>query len=267
VIPTLEGPYAPVLVGKATPVTLQLANYAASAVSGTVGLRAPSGWTSSPSAATFQLAAGATGSVTIDLEAPAGTPLDQRNVVEAVVTANGASRSYGFETITASSTVETADISVILGATNTDSGLAQIEFSGDGVTEAATVGGESARETVEVVPGDLNMYFQLGSGVAFDGNFQVTFAVDYYDAGTGTWTLEYDSNDTSATLDGAYTNAFTVTNSGTDTWKTATGTVTNALFDHRQNGGADFRIASAAAVTIHEVSAQVTGYGVNPTAV
>lgn len=264
VIASISSPYAPVVVGQSVPVSIDLTSYASHATTGTVSLSAPSGWTASPSSVPFQLAADGTGSVSIGLEAPADAPLDQSQEIFAVITVNGASRQYGFNTISFSSGLGTANVSVTLGATNTDDGLSQLEEAGDGVTEAVTVGGESARETVQVVPADLNMYFQLAPGVAFDGNFQTTFTVDYYDTGTNTWVLEYDSNDTGATLDGAYTLAATVTNGDTNQWKTLTVSVDNARFDNRENGGADFRINSPSPVTIHAVTLTVTGYGVNP---
>jgi hypothetical protein len=264
VIASASGPYVPVITGQSVPVTIGLTSYVSHAVSGTVSLSAPPGWTVSPAPVPFELAANATGGVTIGLEAPADAPLDESQEVYAVVTVNGSSRHYGFETITFSPGLGTADVSVTLGATNVDDGLLQLEEPGDGVTEAVTVDGESARETVQVVANDQNIYFQLASGVAFDGNFQATFTVNYYDSGTGTWVLEYDSNDTSATLDGAYTLAATVTNGNTNTWKTLTATVDNARFDHRENGGADFRVNSPTALIVRSVSLVVAGYGVNP---
>ncbi|MBC7240590.1 MAG: hypothetical protein H5T71_10880, partial [Chloroflexi bacterium] len=62
--------------------------------------------------------------------------------------------------------------------------------------------------------------------------------ITYFDRGTDTWTLEYDS------ADGITKSAGTVTKAGTNTWKTQTFTLEDAHFANRQPGGNDFRINS-----------------------
>lgn len=154
----------------------------------------------------------------------------------------------------------TQTLSCTLAASNTCSGMAQDDFAGDGVTTPVTVAGESGRETVQVVANDLNMYFNVDDNIAYDGSYAAVFTVEYYDGGTNGWTLDYDStNPNGGPLSGAYTPAGSVTESGSDTWKTATFSVPDARFADRENGGNDFRIASNLPVTIHSVSVQVTG--------
>jgi len=263
VIASVSVPYIAAVTGESVPVTVDLVSYASTATVGTVALAVPTGWKVSPSSAPFELPGGSSGTVTLGLEAPVGAQLGQSQEVWAVVTVAGQSRRYGFETITFSPAVGTAAVSIVLGATNLDSGISMVT-SGDGVTKAVTVDGESARETVEVYPNDLNIYFALQPGIAFDGDFQVAFTVDYFDTGTNTWLVQYDSNNTSAPVDGAYATALQVTNGNTGQWKTVSATVNNARFDNRENSGADFRIASNSTVTIHSVSLVITGPGVRP---
>jgi hypothetical protein len=150
-------------------------------------------------------------------------------------------------------------VSCTLAATNSCSGLTQDDFSGDGVTQPVTEDGQSARQTVQVVPGVLNMYFNVDNSIAYDGNYEATFTVQYYDQGTSTWTLQYDStNPNGGPVNGAYTTGGSVTEQNSGTWTTATFSVSDAQFADRENGGNDFRIASASPVTIHSVSVQIT---------
>ena len=154
----------------------------------------------------------------------------------------------------------TQTLSCTLAATNTCTGMDQDDYAGDGVTTPVTVDGQTGRETVQVVANDLNMYFNVDDNIAYDGSYAAVFTVEYYDGGTNGWTLDYDStNPNGGPVSGAYTPAGSVTETGSDTWKTATFSVSNARFADRENGGNDFRIASNLPVTIHSVSVQVTG--------
>ncbi|GIH15832.1 GH92 family glycosyl hydrolase [Rugosimonospora africana] len=155
---------------------------------------------------------------------------------------------------------DTATVGTVLGATNTDYGLIQNEEGGDGATTPVTVGGQSARQTVQLVANDLNMYFRIDPRIAHDQTTSTTFTVEYYDQGTNGWSLQYDAGTGSA----AYTTAVHVTNTGTDTWKTATVTVANSEFANRENGASDFRIASGSPVIIHSVRLDVSGPAVLP---
>jgi hypothetical protein len=55
-----------------------------------------------------------------------------------------------------------------------------------------------------------------------------------------------------------------VTDTGTDTWKTATVSVKDSNFANRENGASDFRISSDSPVTIHSVRTGTSGPGVLP---
>jgi predicted alpha-1,2-mannosidase len=153
---------------------------------------------------------------------------------------------------------DTATVCTTLGTTNTDDGITQME-GGDGTTAAVTEGGESGRTTVEEVPNDLNMYFQVDPRIADSGDFAATVTITYYDQGTGSWQLQYDKYGASA-----YTSVLSVTNTGTDTWKTVTATLPDAAMAKAENNQADFRIASGAPVIVHSAQATITGAGVLP---
>ena len=99
-------------------------------------------------------------------------------------------------------------------------GLRQIEQA-DGRTTPVTVGRPSARATA---PGETRwgryMYFGLDDAIAFDGAFVARIEVEYFDEGTGPFGLQYDSNDCTATLNGAYAGSGEQ-QPGPNTWKTA----------------------------------------------
>ena len=154
---------------------------------------------------------------------------------------------------------DTAQVCAVLGDPNIDRGVAQFETPGDGVTTPVTVAGRSARRTVERVPGGLHMYFTVDHRIAELGRFATTFTIDYLDEGTNSWSLQYDADAGSA-----YQHALTVTNQATGTWRTATVTVPDAGLAHRQNDRTDFRLASAGPITIHQVTAQISGPGTLP---
>jgi predicted alpha-1,2-mannosidase len=155
-------------------------------------------------------------------------------------------------------TGDTATVCTTLGTANTDSGLAQ-EEGGDGTTAPVTEAGESGRTTVEEVANDLNMYFQVDPRIADSGDFAATVTITYYDAGTNSWSLQYDKYGASA-----YTGVLNVTNTGTDTWKTVTATLPDAAMAKAENNQADFRIASGGPVIVHSAQATITGTGVLP---
>ena len=153
---------------------------------------------------------------------------------------------------------DTATVCTSLGATNVTNGLSQQE-GGDGVTAPVTVGGLDARSTVEEVHNDLNMYFQVDPRIAHDGDFTASVAIEYYDAGTNGWQLQYDKAGGSA-----YTGIVNVNNTNTNTWKTITVNLPDAAVAQGENNQADFRIASGAPVTVHSVVATISGTGVLP---
>jgi hypothetical protein len=77
------------------PVMLQLDNYLSQATSGTVSLTVPSGWSAGASVS-FDLDADESEFLWVDVTAPADLALGGTAELEAVVSFNGSSRSYGF---------------------------------------------------------------------------------------------------------------------------------------------------------------------------
>lgn len=69
--------------------------------------------------------------------------------------------------------------------------------------------------------------------------------VEYYDRGSGSFGVQYDSNDASAPLSGAYTESGKrVQLTGNGGWKVAAFDLPGARAANRQEGQSDFRIAT-----------------------
>ena len=149
--------------------------------------------------------------------------------------------------------------SVVLGTTNSGSGLGQVDGP-DGRTAPVTAGGVSGRgvaaEDQPAYP--HNMYFQVDDSIAYNGSYVAQVSVEYYDQGSNQFALQYDSSDCGATVSGAYKTAGAVTKTGTGTWKTATITLPDAHFANRENNSADFRLAMGSAATDQLIVHQVT---------
>ncbi|HNQ88112.1 MAG TPA: DUF5010 domain-containing protein [Verrucomicrobiota bacterium] len=133
-------------------------------------------------------------------------------------------------------------VSVRLQSTNVASGLEQIEHA-DGVTAPAEVGGSGCRTAVSTEHGGRYIYFRIDDSFKWADPMRVDVEVEYWDAASGSFRIEFDGSDTNAPFQGAYTaTAQSVRLGGTPAWKTASFRLTGAHFGNAQNGGADFRL-------------------------
>ncbi|HZC26979.1 MAG TPA: hypothetical protein VE287_08135, partial [Actinopolymorphaceae bacterium] len=166
----------------------------------------------------------------------------------------------------------TTVVGTVLGTANTSDGVTRADYSGtseSAQTTASDTGGMSARTTVSPAGGSAaenDMYFSIDPSVAATSSYNATVKVSYYDSGTGTVALQYDNGPKDP-----YHTAGTITLTGSDTWKTATFTVTGAYFGGDEavppgtTGGADFRLDAQQPVTVHSVGVSVTGPAVPAT--
>jgi Bacterial Ig-like domain len=156
----------------------------------------------------------------------------------------------------------TATVGTVLGSTNTSDGVTQTDYAGtdeSATTTGSDVGGMSARTTTGSAA-ENDMYFSIDPSVAATSSYDATIKVSYYDSGTGTIALQYDNG----AKDPNHT-AGTITLTGSDTWKTASFTVTGAYFGGDENAGADFRLDAQQPITVHSVGVSVTGPAVPAT--
>jgi len=133
-------------------------------------------------------------------------------------------------------------VSVALGETDRAEGLTRVDLA-DGRSRPTTVAGSSARTPAEGV-GARYLYFRADDGFKADGPARYAVEVEYYDAGPGSFGLQYDAHDPSADFNGAYKAAGSrVAPAGSRAWKTARFELTDARLEGSQNGDADFRLA------------------------
>jgi hypothetical protein len=152
----------------------------------------------------------------------------------------------------------TATVGTVLGATNTDYGLTQLDYAGStgATTTASTVAGLSARTTgAGTGNSGSDLYFGIGDDTAATGAYDAKVTVSYYDTGTGTLALQYDAGPGHPYQQAATTVAL----NDTKTWKTAEFTVSKAYFGGLQNVGADLRLHSDSPITVHSAGVAVTG--------
>jgi Big-like domain-containing protein len=150
----------------------------------------------------------------------------------------------------------TAVVGTVLGTTNASYGVTQADYADTdeaAQTTASDVGGMSARTTTGSAA-ENDMYFGIDPSVAATSSYDATITVSYYDSGTGTVALQYDNG-----FSDPYHTAGTITLTGSDTWKTATFTVSGAYFGGLENAGADFRLDARQPITVHSAAVSVTG--------
>ncbi|UCD28288.1 MAG: PKD domain-containing protein [Planctomycetota bacterium] len=131
------------------------------------------------------------------------------------------------------------EVSIDLGTTNANYGITLKEPT-DGNTTATDIGGINCRRNTD--PGapsgaDYYMYFDVADNYAYQGNQSEHYiTIHYYDTGSGSLALQYDSTSDS------YSDGGSVNLTGLNVWKQHTFHVTDAYFGNRQNEGSDFRI-------------------------
>ncbi len=134
----------------------------------------------------------------------------------------------------------------------------------DGVCEVTEVGGTPCVQTRRGVSAHRYLYFEIADPYYYDHSGQLTVHFTYYDAGEGGILVQYDSAQDSGSLADSYVeHPQRITRTNSKTWKTATLTLPGARCANRQNGGADFRLASPTgelAVKRVEISKLPEGY-------
>jgi hypothetical protein len=155
---------------------------------------------------------------------------------------------------------QTAIVCDDLGSPDTANGVT-VREEGDGHTTATTTGGLPARTTTG--SGSLYMYFDLDDTVVPGGTYQANAYVTYYDHGTGSWDIQYDSF--ANVPNNAFRDSVPVQDTNTDTWKTAVVPLPDAALRDRENGQTDLRLnIGAGSQSIGRVAFAVTGSNVVP---
>jgi predicted alpha-1,2-mannosidase len=209
------------------------------------------GVTVTPSSGTLDLSHARTATTPVTIKVADGTPSGYHPVQVAFTTATGQALPGGAAVLTVPAADGDATACDTLGSTDTECGL-RLRDNGDGHTVPVTLDGRSGRSTTDGSPYE---YFDIDNTVVPGGGpYHATVTIDYYDHGTGSWTLQYDA------VGNTYKNTAPVVKTGTDTWKTATFTVDDAAFHNGENAGTDFRVANGGDVgTLGKVHVAVSG--------
>ncbi|MDX6352517.1 MAG: alpha-L-fucosidase 2, partial [Streptomyces sp.] len=150
----------------------------------------------------------------------------------------------------------TAVVGSVVGSTNYAYGMSEDEKpSGgfDGPTTASVINGLTARTSTQ-----SNIYFDIDDSIAHAGSYAATFTISYYDQGSGSFAVHYDNGGSDP-----YKSTASIPLTGTNTWKTATVSASDAYFGGLQHSGADFRLRNGGGqLSVHSVVVKITGNGV-----
>lgn len=133
--------------------------------------------------------------------------------------------------------------SIRLGTAVLGDGLKLVNEGGDGATEAADVDGVTCRliQRQSSAP-PVYMYFQIDAGRRAPTN-AVRVMVDYFDATTGSMSIDYDSADELSRNPAYHRSATRVDLKNDKRWHTAAFILEWPRFEKGQHDGGDFRIA------------------------
>jgi hypothetical protein len=142
------------------------------------------------------------------------------------------------------SVVDTAAIE--LGAKNEEHGLVLVEPEDGGTTSGPNGVG---RTPVPFANGQsAYLYLRLPAAMPRTGDTYLT--VEYLDKGRGTLAVQYDSQDASLPMSGAYKPTESLSLGDTGRWLTHTFRLPDGRFAGRQNGAADLRFVLSVPPTV-----------------
>ncbi len=144
-------------------------------------------------------------------------------------------------------------VKITLGQSGRSEGIWLVRGQPDGPVQYAEVSGEQCIRTADA--NITYMYFSIADPFYYDDRESVTVVYTYWDEGFNWHSLEYDSHDHSATLDGAYKNTSQIQCTNTRKWITRSIRLNDARFVNRENGSSDFRFVGAGGwLAVKEVS-------------
>jgi len=127
--------------------------------------------------------------------------------------------------------------SVSLGNQMTENGVTLLTVE-DGAWQPDRLGGMGCiRMKPNSVSRSAYLYFAVDDAYIYNDALDVYVTVEYFDRGTGSFSLQFDDGSN------AYVSAGMQFLTGTDQWKKRTFVLSRVGFTNQQNGGADFRLA------------------------
>lgn len=214
-----------------------------------------SGITVSPASGTLSVSADGRASTQATVSVPGSIPSGFYPVSFHFTTSDGKTLPGGVIVLTVQASDHTAIVADDLGNPDSPNGVSVVE-QGDGHTAATTAGGLPGRTTTGA--GSFYMYLNIDNSLVPGGKYDATAYVSYFDHGTGSWDIQYDSY--GAVNNPHYRDSVRVTDTNTDTWKTAQIPLPEAEFGGGENGGSDMRLnIGAGSQVIGRVAFTVTG--------
>ena len=132
------------------------------------------------------------------------------------------------------------EVSIVLGGRNRAAGLLQRDEP-DGKTRATVALGKTARGTAKTRHAGRYIYFDVDDSFYWASEVPVTIEITFFDEGTGSFGLDYDSMDKATPLSGAFKAAPAIARTDTGTWRTTRVRIDDATFAGRANHN-DFRL-------------------------
>jgi hypothetical protein len=170
-------------------------------------------------------------------------------------TSDGQTLPGGVIVLTVQANDHTAIVADDLGDPDLANGVSVVE-QGDGHTTATTADGLPGRTTTGA--GSSYMYLNIDNSLVPGGKYDAKAYISYFDHGTGSWDIQYDSY--GAVNNPHYRDSVRVTDTNTDTWKTAVIPLPEAEFSGSENGGSDMRLnIGAGTQVLGRVAFTVTG--------
>jgi len=143
---------------------------------------------------------------------------------------------------------DSTSVSTVLGATDTERGLALFPPWGDGLHVAVVKAGVAGRRTVPMTPDSTTayLYFQVDDGFYFNAPVPIRIDVAYFDEGLEPIGLDYDAAPAASdwNADTMYKPVDLAVRTDTRQWKTASVVIRDARYCGHQNVGSDFRLAT-----------------------
>jgi hypothetical protein len=141
---------------------------------------------------------------------------------------------------------DAASVELNYNTTNGEQGVKLLDVP-DGLVRPDIIEGVPCLLSVTNKYGGRYVYFRVDDSFKRSETMAVNVKVEYNDAGSGQFRVQFDGSDTNALFAGAYTDGpGVILLQGSNLWKTATFRLEGARLNNGQNGGADFRIVVGA---------------------
>jgi len=114
------------------------------------------------------------------------------------------------------------------------------------------------------IPTSKYAYFRVDDATILSTDNKLLFYITFFDEGTNTFNLQYNSNDSSGTNSNYNYKSSVITKTGSNAWITVTIVIPNASFRNAQNNSSDFRISGGSNVFISKI--EIAKGGLDPAA-